>query len=106
MIFLKPEEIDKKELFPGCVAKLIHSENMTVVHWTIEADGHIPEHSHPHEQVANIIEGEFEFTIDGKTKRLDPGCVAIIPADAVHSGKAITECFIIDIFYPVREDYK
>lgn len=30
MIFLKPEEIDKKELFPGCKAKLIHSENMTV----------------------------------------------------------------------------
>ncbi len=106
MFFLTPDEIDKKELFPGCEAKLIHSENMTIVQWNFKIGSHIPEHSHPHEQVANIIEGEFEFTIEGTTKRLNPGCVAIIPPNVMHSGKAITRCFIIDIFYPIREDYK
>lgn len=106
MTFLRPEDIDKKVLFPGCEAKMIHSENMTIVHWIIEADSAIPEHSHPHEQVANLIEGEFELVIQGTKKRMGPGHVAIIPPDAVHSGKAITKCFILDVFYPVREDYR
>lgn len=106
MIFLKPGELAKKTFFPGCAAKLIHSENMTIVHWNLEADAQIPEHSHPHEQVANIIEGEFELVIQDTKKRLGPGHVAIIPPDAIHYGKALTKCFIIDVFYPVREDYK
>jgi len=56
--------------------------------------------------VANIIEGEFELTIDNETKILKPGDVAVIPSNAVHSGKAITDCRILDVFYPVREDYR
>jgi len=31
--------------------------------------------------------------------------VVLIPSDAKHSGKALTDCTIIDIFNPVREDY-
>jgi len=104
--FLRPEEIEEKELMPGCVAKLIHSENMTVVHWTLEAGARIPEHSHPHEQISYVIEGNFEFAIGGKTERLGPGHAAIIPSDALHSGKAISACLILDAFYPVREDYR
>ncbi len=106
MPFLKPGEIEKKVLFPGCEAKMVHSENMTVVHWVLEPGSAIPEHAHPHEQVANVIEGEFELSIQGSQKGMGPGHIAIIPPDALHSGTAITKCFIIDVFYPVREDYR
>ncbi len=49
---------------------------------------------------------EIELTIDGETQTLRPGTVGIIPSNAVHSGKAITPCRIIDAFHPVREDYR
>ena len=100
------DQIEAKELAPGCRAQLIHTANMTVAHWRLEVGAKIPEHAHPHEQVANVIAGEFEFTVDGNTRRMGPGHVAVIPPDAVHYGKALTPCYIIDVFYPVREDYR
>jgi len=56
--------------------------------------------------VVNMIEGEFELTIAGETRRLGPASVAIIPSNAPHSGRAVTDCRIIDAFYPIREDYQ
>jgi quercetin dioxygenase-like cupin family protein len=79
---------------------------MTIAHWRIEAGSTLGEHSHPHEQVTNVLEGQFEFTIDGETRLLGPGSVAVVPSNKVHSGRAVTDCLILDVFSPVREDYR
>lgn len=34
------------------------------------------------------------------------GMVAVIPSNTNHSARAITNVELIDIFYPVREDFK
>jgi quercetin dioxygenase-like cupin family protein len=106
MGFLNLSDIESIEKIPGYHVRFVHSENMTFAHWSIKAGALLPEHAHPHEQVANIIEGEFELTINGETQRLKPGAVGIIPGNTKHSGKAITDCKIIDAFYPIREDYR
>lgn len=99
-------EIEWKEPVAGFKARFLHSKNMTLSYWDIEAGASLPEHSHFHEQVTNVIEGQFELTVDGETKKLEPGSVVIIPPDTVHSGKAVTNSRIIDVFYPIREDYR
>ena len=106
MVFKNLNEIEQKELVPGFKAKFIHSENMTFAYVDVEQNASFPEHSHPNEQVVNIIEGKFEFVLEGKTKIIEPGDIVVIPPNIKHSGKAITKCKIIDVFYPVREDYK
>jgi quercetin dioxygenase-like cupin family protein len=106
MPFVDLSEAPLKEIFPGFKVHFVHSEKMTFAHWTIEAGAVLPEHFHPHEQVVNVIAGEFELTINGETRRLGPGCVGIIPSHAKHSGRAIINCHIIDAFYPIREDYR
>ena len=73
MPFFKLGEMPLKEPFAGFKAHFVHSANMTFAHWTIQAGALLPTHSHPHEQVVNVIEGEFELTIDGKTQRLGAG---------------------------------
>ena len=105
MSFIDLSRIDAEELIPGFSVRFVHSENMTFAHWEIEQDAELPEHSHMHEQVAHVTHGEFELTVDGETKVLGPGTVAVIPSNAVHSGRAVTACRILDVFYPVREDY-
>lgn len=99
------KNISAKEIVPGFHVKFIHTENMTFAYWDIEADAVLPEHAHFHEQVANLMEGEFEMTVEGEKQIVKPGSVVVIPSNATHSGKAITHCRIIDVFYPVREDY-
>ena len=100
------KDIQAKEIVPGYRAKFIHSENMTMAFWDIDAGAALPEHTHPHEQISNVTEGTFELTINGETHHLRPNSVIIIPGNAPHHGKAITDCKITDIFYPIREEYK
>ena len=106
MAFIKLSDLVSREQIPGFYGQFIHGDSMTVVHWDVNAGAALPEHAHPHEQVSCLLDGEFEMTVGGATERLSSGAVAVVPSNAVHSGRAITDCRFIDIFQPVREDYK
>ena len=106
MPYVEIPQLEEKEVVPGFRGKFVHTENMTVVYWTVTAGSALAEHKHPHEQVASLISGELEFTLDGETRIITPDTAVTIPSNVLHSGKALTDCKIIDIFYPVREDYK
>ena len=106
MAFIDTGALETKEPFPGFHVRFVHSANMTFAHWNIEPGALLPEHAHVHEQVVNVIDGEFQLTIGQETQVLGPGAVAIIPSNARHSGRAVTRCHIIDVFYPIREDYR
>lgn len=106
MPFINLNDIQDRELLPGFSVKFIHAEKMTLAYWQIKAGSVLPEHSHPHEQVAaQVMSGEFELTLEGESKVMKAGDIAVIPSNAVHSGKAITDCQLLDAFSPVREDY-
>ena len=105
MAFVEINELSVHELIPGFHGRFIHTANNSYVYWSVKAGAAFPEHSHHHEQVAHVLSGKFELTIDGEKKTLVPGVIAIIPSNVKHSGMAITDCELLDIFQPVREDY-
>ena len=105
MPFQSLSDLESHEVIPGYHAVFIHMDHMTLAYWKIEAGAEMPEHSHPHEQVANLLEGEFEMTLEGEQMTLEPGTVAVIPSGTPHGGRAIKDCRILDVFHPVREDY-
>lgn len=99
------KDLPESSPFPGFNGKFISSKEMSFVYWKIKEGAILPEHSHMHEQVAHLLEGRLEFSLNGHTQILEAGSITIIPSNAVHSGKALTDCYIMDAFCPVREDY-
>lgn len=106
MSFVHLSDIKEREIVPGFKAKMVHSDHMTLVFWNIEAGATLPEHSHPNEQMTTVIRGKFEMTVNGETHIMERGSVFVIPSNAGHSGKSIIDSELIDVFYPVREDYR
>jgi len=106
MMITNLDEVREREVVQGIRGRFVHSDNVTVAHWNIDAGAVMPDHAHPHEQIVNVIEGEFDFTVEGEVHRAKPGFIAIVPANVKHGGKARTNVRILDVFYPVREDYR
>ena len=102
----KLDDIPARDVMPGFHGRFIHTDTMTLAYWTTDKGAILPVHHHPHEQVVNMLEGELEITAGGVTHKLRPGDVLVIPGDTVHSGRALTATKVLDVFNPVREDYR
>jgi len=98
--------LKSKELMPGYHGKMVHGQQLTWAFWTVEEGALVPQHHHPHEQIMHVVEGEFEFTINGQTQVYTAGAIVPIPSNIPHSGKALTACKLMDVFSPVREEYR
>lgn len=85
---------------------MVHGSSMTMANWSFVAGTELAEHSHPHEQIAMVMEGELELTIGGELHVLRSGDAAVIPGDVPHSARAVTVCRVVDVFHPVREDLR
>jgi quercetin dioxygenase-like cupin family protein len=103
---VKVSDAPARELFPGYRARLVHSDRMTFSYVDVDAGASFAEHDHPHEQVIHLLEGDFEVTVDGESRVMRAGEVAVVPPNARHRGTAITRCRILDAFCPARDDYK
>jgi quercetin dioxygenase-like cupin family protein len=106
MPLLKLDAIAARDIFPGLRARIVHTERTSQSWVEIDDGASFPEHRHPHEQVVNVLDGTLELSVSGETHLLRPGDVFIIPPHAPHSGRALSRCRVLDVFAPVREDYR
>lgn len=106
MAWVELDGVEEREPVTGYRVRLVHTENMTFAYWRVEEGAVLPAHQHPHEQVMHVLEGRFELEVAGDRRVLEPGMVAVVPPGAVHAGRALTACKLLDAFWPVREDYR
>ena len=95
-----------KELVAGITGYYAHGMDLTFGYVEIKAGANLPAHHHAHEQITYIIEGELDMTIDGEFCPLRAGMFQVIPSNTPHSAIARTDVIAIDVFNPVREDYR
>ena len=106
MAFINYNTKNKVTIFPRVHSAMEHSDQISYGCVSLEEGIIVPVHSHPHEQWTYILEGQMEFTLNGETQMLLPGTGAYIPSNALHGARAVTFCKVIDVFTPVREDYR
>jgi quercetin dioxygenase-like cupin family protein len=102
MTFIDTNKLAAIERLPGWRGRYFDSPSMTFAHYEFDAGSSVHEHSHPQEEVFEVIEGELDLTIGGVTQRLGPGHVGIVPPNTLHAVKAISRGKVIVVDYPLR----
>ena len=100
------DEIEEREIFPGIKGKFVHSEKTSLVFWDVKKGSVVNEHQHINEQIMHVVKGKFEFVLNGKHNIYTDGDIVVIPSNISHSGKALTNCKLMDVFSPSREEYR
>jgi len=99
-------DITNREIVKGFNGKYYHAQNLSIG-WIDAAAGHtVPLHSHVHEQVSFVQEGKMLFIIEDQEFILEAGMAITVAPNLKHGATAITDCKLIDVFNPVREDYR
>jgi len=100
-------DIDPKEIVEGVHIRIFSGNAATLSYVTIAPGALVPEHTHPHEQLGLILEGDAEFWVGEDRRRLHPGDAYRIPPNAPHGARGgASGCVVLDVFSPVREDYE
>jgi quercetin dioxygenase-like cupin family protein len=100
-------ECSRHQIFPGVGIETMAGERMMLSLVTFEPKAVVEPHSHPHEQMGMLLEGELTFTIGGETRTLRPGEMWRIPGGVVHSAVAGDKPVkALDVFHPIRDDYR
>ena len=105
MPFLDATHLNVIERLPGWKGRFFHTASMTFADYDFTAGSTIHEHFHPEEEVYEVIEGELEMQIDGVAGVARPGVVAIVPSNARHSVKALTDGRVIIVDHPARPEF-
>jgi len=106
-VILNKSDCLKRNPFPGVTMYAMEGEKMTLSLVEMEPHSVISEHSHPHEQIGYMIEGEAEFVIDGQPVLVRAGQTWRLPGGMPHKVATGDQPMrAVDVFYPVREDMR
>jgi len=98
-----------KRIFPraGVNRRAFSGENCMLVVNEIECSAQPALHSHPHEQLTYILEGECQFILGEESIHMGAGDVILVPPNVPHTLRPLGKKTIvnIDVFSPIREDY-
>ena len=104
---VRPEERSTHVIFPGVTIHTAAGERIMLSLVEFEPHAVVEPHSHPHEQMGMLLEGEMTFVIGDERHVLQPGEMWRIPGGVLHSAIAGDKRVkALDVFHPVRDDYR
>jgi quercetin dioxygenase-like cupin family protein len=107
LYFPAPDELAHHTIFPGVTIATCAAEKLMLSVVDIAPNAVVEEHAHPHEQVGMVLEGRAIFYIGPEQQTLGPGDLYRIPGHTPHRVVALDQPVkALDIFYPIREDYR
>ncbi|SRR5579871_2772271 len=98
--------IEEEALNPLISRRVIHAERMTVCRIRLKKGAVVPMHSHENEQITMLESGALRFIFDQEEKIIHAGDTLDIPPHAPHRVEALEDSIAVDLFSPVREDWR
>jgi quercetin dioxygenase-like cupin family protein len=94
-------------LTDGVTAKALFGEGAMLNLVELEPNAVVARHSHPHEQLGMILRGSMTLEVEGADHVLEEMDAYTLPGGVEHEGVAGPEgALVLDVFRPVREDYR
>ncbi len=86
---------------------IIVGEKAMMMRLTVQPNVPTPPHSHPHEQMGILLEGEGILYIGDEVKEICKGTSFYVPPNSPHNFDATGEkpAILMECFSPPREDY-
>lgn len=101
--YVEVDEAQLVQLVDGLQFRPVVGDRVLVNFARYEPHTVVPRHAHEEEQFTLVLEGEFEFDLDGDVRIMRPGTVAVIPPWVPHAARTLeSTCYQIDVFSPPR----
>ena len=105
-IFTTIKALPGKEIAKGVTIKPLAGDHVMLNYVEFAPEAEVPTHSHPHEQLGLMIEGELDLWIGSERRSLRPGDTYRIAGGVPHGARTgESRALVLDVFYPLREDY-
>ena len=91
---VKRQQCSHHSLFPGVDMFTTAGMGMTLSFVEFAPGAEVESHSHPHEQMGMLLEGELTFIIGGE-RHVEHSAIA-----------GDSQVRALDVFHPIREDYR
>lgn len=85
---------------------LVYGDNTLMTEFRLKKGSILPRHSHIHEQTGYLVSGRIRLQIEDQSFDCGPGDSWCVPGDAIHGADILEDAVAIEVFSPVREDYK
>jgi quercetin dioxygenase-like cupin family protein len=107
MSVVKAEDVKSFNPEPGMVRQVLaHNQQLMLIRHFFEKGWVGTRHSHPHEQLVYIVSGKVHVDIDGRIFDVVAGESFVVDGGVEHQAWALEDSEVLDIFTPVRDDYK
>ena len=85
--------------------KVVTLDHVMCVMFRLRKGLDAPPHSHPHEQLATVIEGRVIVQIGDEEKQIGPLEGYRVPPNVPHKVTILEDVIVIDSFSPIREEF-
>ena len=107
MSVVKADEVQSFKPEPGMVRQVLaHNPQLMLVRHFFEKGWVGARHSHPHEQLVYVVHGKIHVDVDGRTFDVGAGESFVVNGDVEHQAWALEESEVLDVFTPMRDEYK
>jgi quercetin dioxygenase-like cupin family protein len=101
------EGLNSTEVRAGVSRSVFSGDGATLAFTTLEPGHTARPHSHPHEQIVYILEGELLFVVGDEEAVVRAGDMLVVPPNVEHWAETLGEDPALDlsVFSPRREEY-
>ena len=84
---------------------LAYGEEVMIVENVFDVGDQAPWHEHVHAQITYVLDGEYDFNVDGEHKLVGKGDSVYMAPHAYHEVVCTKPGMVLDVFVPMREDF-